>query len=83
MRCPRCGKGTNVVDSRGDKGYVRRRRKCVCGKKFTTLEVDVERPLTGSGPLVEELIETISRQAITEYRAKVMQNIFRIFDFDE
>lgn len=41
MRCPKCKKKTDVVDSRPAAGnQVRRRRKCPkCSHKFTTYEV--------------------------------------------
>lgn len=42
LTCPHCGKNGwhEVIDSRGvpDGGYIRRRRECSCGKRFTTEE---------------------------------------------
>ena len=39
MTCPRCGKGTGVVDSRNYPTRVRRRRVCrSCKFRFTTYE---------------------------------------------
>lgn len=43
--CPKCQqRSTSVVDSRPDqKGeHIRRRRECVCGHRFTTLEISAE-----------------------------------------
>lgn len=42
-KCPTCGKSaSNVVDSRGLEGYVRRRHRCkVCGGSFSTVEITV------------------------------------------
>lgn len=44
MKCPECGKPTDVIDtrSRGD-GGVRRRRRCFNQHKFTTIELPVQR----------------------------------------
>jgi transcriptional regulator NrdR family protein len=49
MNCPECNKESRVVDSRPCKGtrvgenYIRRRRECENGHRFTTKE-DIERP---------------------------------------
>lgn len=38
--CPNCeGRLTSVVDSRDGEEYVRRRRVCPCGHKFSTIEI--------------------------------------------
>lgn len=55
MNCPKCGKKTKVIDSRvaGDRtivcvehqytgSKVRRRHKCKCGIRFSTIEVICE-----------------------------------------
>lgn len=39
MECPYCLGPTWVSDSRRMPGGVRRRRKCHCGKRFTTYEM--------------------------------------------
>lgn len=39
MECPRCSNETRVADSRKFEGYVRRRRLCTCGNRFTTYEM--------------------------------------------
>ena len=37
--CPECGSTDHQVkDTRPMSGYIRRRRKCECGHRFTTLE---------------------------------------------
>lgn len=42
MKCPRCNKSTQVLDSRPDGQSVNRRRQCkVCGHRFTTAETIV------------------------------------------
>jgi len=40
MKCPFCGaSGSRVIDTRGVKDGIRRRRECqVCGRRFTTYE---------------------------------------------
>lgn len=39
MKCTRCGKDTSVVDSRQtEDGFMRRRRVCTAGHRFTTWE---------------------------------------------
>jgi transcriptional regulator NrdR family protein len=39
LRCAECGELLNIVfDSRAEKGYIRRRRKCVNGHRATTVE---------------------------------------------
>lgn len=52
IACPACGKVENgVKDSRANKSdtSIRRRRRCVCGERFTTVEVVV----TGHRALLE------------------------------
>ena len=39
MPCPKCGKDTQIRDSRMAEHGVKRRRVCPNGHKFTTLEV--------------------------------------------
>jgi transcriptional repressor NrdR len=39
MDCPYCGKDSRVLDSRGARDVVRRRRECLgCSRRFTTYE---------------------------------------------
>jgi transcriptional regulator NrdR family protein len=39
LKCPECrGVRLQVVDSRPFEGTIRRRRKCGCGAKFSTIE---------------------------------------------
>ena len=39
MQCPKCCSDENdVKDSRPYKNYIRRRRLCVCGHRYTTIE---------------------------------------------
>lgn len=42
LECPRCGSTTSgVVDTRTGAGFVRRRRQCAAGHRYTTREVIV------------------------------------------
>lgn len=41
MKCPQCGKASDVIDSRITATGVRRRRLCLNEHRFTTREVDV------------------------------------------
>ena len=42
IACPHCGSIDHAVkDSRPGPGYLRRRRYCVCGQRFTTVEIEV------------------------------------------
>jgi len=38
MNCPTCNKGSEVIDSRLIPNGVRRRRQCLNGHRFTTIE---------------------------------------------
>ncbi len=38
MKCPTCGKGSDVIDSRQTLAGVRRRRECLNEHRFTTIE---------------------------------------------
>ena len=43
MICPKCGRGTYVVDSRHKPGRIYRRRECrVCKNRFSTAELNEE-----------------------------------------
>ena len=39
MNCPVCGKGGDVIDSRPTADGQRRRRECLNGHRFTTVEL--------------------------------------------
>lgn len=42
MKCPECGKKSEVIDTRLASYGVRRRHKCkACGHKFTTVEIPI------------------------------------------
>jgi len=51
VTCPACGLDTIVTDSRVTPGYRRRRRKCQCGRKLSTVEISV--PARGCAVLVQ------------------------------
>lgn len=38
IKCPSCAGKSMVVDSRPDKKGIRRRRRCDCGHRFSTIE---------------------------------------------
>lgn len=40
--CPKCGERTAVIEARLVANNVRRRRKCDCGNRFTTLEQPID-----------------------------------------
>lgn len=43
FKCPACGGGTCVTDSRPSGDVIRRRRKCyACGHRMTTMEIPHE-----------------------------------------
>lgn len=45
LSCPKCGAHiSHVVDTRPSGGFVRRRRQCVCGIRYTTHETVQEEP---------------------------------------
>lgn len=57
LTCDRCGGSTKVIDSRGSRGGIRRRRKCIsCGERFTSYEA--------RGELVPQAIETSAMEAL-------------------
>lgn len=41
--CPKCGERTEVIDARVYDKYMRRRRKCECGHRFSTIEVPIDK----------------------------------------
>lgn len=63
MRCPECEAETAVVDSRKVEGTTRRRRECLEGHRFTTLEtvVVVEPREIKTESMVEPWAERILR----------------------
>jgi len=48
MKCPYCSSGdSRVIDTRGARGRIRRRRECIhCHQRFTTYEMIATVPLT-------------------------------------
>jgi transcriptional regulator NrdR family protein len=55
-----CGGGTRVVDSRGTKGAIRRRRECLeCRRRFTTYEARAEHVLSESDVRKIETLEAV------------------------
>jgi transcriptional regulator NrdR family protein len=69
MNCPECDHDKSAcVDSRSNKTYTRRRRKCLkCGHKWTTNEVDVglaDQLRTGNGWTVVDRDKAVKERAI-------------------
>lgn len=57
MKCPTCGRATEVVDSRRVKIGVRRTRTCNSGHRFNTTEI------VGSAPDIERLLKAADQLA--------------------
>jgi transcriptional regulator NrdR family protein len=79
MACPRCGKDSSVLETRGGiANQVRRRRACTdkqdCGMKFSTVEVVIldKRQMAGPVQLIARRdlrkIERLARNALTTGR---------------
>lgn len=59
MKCPECGKPTIVKDSRESGADHRRRRECLNGHKFTTMEYTVGTTNHDLRQLVNQLNEML------------------------
>lgn len=66
MECPYCGSDSRVLDSRGGKETVRRRRECLsCTRRFTTYErlapseIKVQKRDGSTEPFSREKLETL------------------------
>lgn len=59
MKCPKCNCMTHgsVIDSRpsGENG-IRRRRRCECGFRYTSIEIIVSNTHNGSIPLADQTL---------------------------
>lgn len=55
--CPKCGARTEVVDARIYDRYMRRRRKCTCGHRFSTIEIPIKGKDRFSDERLKEQIE--------------------------
>ena len=66
MICPSCKLGANVsvLETRHSPAGIRRRRKCSCGRKFTTIEMIVPDYFSTTGEL--RLIPVSELAAIRE-----------------
>lgn len=59
--CPTCGESTKVIDSRGSRGAIRRRRECLnetCKYRFTTYEAISEQ--LSSRTLIERIMQLLA-----------------------
>lgn len=70
MKC-KCGKGMECVDSRQNEDGRRRRYKCRCGERITTLEVQVD-GTNRKTPVKDTLKENL----YLEFKAKAYDEIF-------
>lgn len=73
VTCPVCcGTESSVIDSRGSQsGWTRRRRKCACGKRFTTLEMLLPDEAEGTSKLAAGInLITYAMALIKEHEAQ-------------
>jgi ribosomal protein S27AE len=65
FKCPQCGGGTGVTDSRPSGDAIRRRRKCYqCGHRLTTMEIPYD--------LFHDLnVEGLRQQVITDMNVMI------------
>lgn len=74
MFCPKCGKATNVVDSRKKPEKVYRRRNCPhCSYSFSTMEVPVRLDMTPE-KVVERLVERPAKVQRTKKETREKMN---------
>lgn len=93
MICTECGEKTNVIDSRWENPYVRRRRMCPkCSKRVTTVEVIVQREFNEANArpsecvlvnrdTLQRLIHTASQEAaqrLIESLAEISNTVTKI-----
>lgn len=55
--CPKCGARTEVINARVYARYMRRRRSCKCGFRFSTIEVPVNRDDRFDDPRLKEQLD--------------------------
>ncbi len=65
MKCPSCNLPSAVLETRTTKLGIRRRRRCECGHKFTTVEVQVPSDRQHD----DARVVILSRAGATEIRA--------------
>lgn len=64
MRCPECGnEKSDCIDSRRE-ALRRRRYKCVCGNRFSTVELYAEKPY----PFTKEEITHLANSGLNGYK---------------
>ena len=74
MKCPECGGGTQVIDSRKMEGYVWRSRKCKdCGVRVSSIEILAGYPLPSHGKFVKELKRTLGDEAIDQFKESMRE----------
>ena len=72
--CPECKAPSSVVETRAAFDSLRRRRKCVHGHKFSTIEVSNETPKK-----IVELVQWAVRNNVTEdFEQYVNEILFNI-----
>jgi hypothetical protein len=57
--CPECSSSTHVIETRLSKTRIRRRRQCVTGHRFTTLEVPHD-----TSKKLKELVKWLASQGL-------------------
>lgn len=88
LLCPKCGKKSEVIDSRLNVDYnaVRRRRRCkICGYRFTTYEsIEFEKPKRIRKEKIEQPEITPEEKKIYEKVAKIERQEEKEFeDWDD
>lgn len=77
MKCPECNEESYVVDSRYCKGtrfgenYIRRRRECGSGHRFSTRE-NIEKPAPG---LSLEAVGKMKKPALIKILSKIISDL--------
>ncbi len=60
IECPECGRDdSQVIDSRRANGAIRRRRRCICGVRYTTYESPVYEGAMLPAELINRLLAEI------------------------
>jgi transcriptional regulator NrdR family protein len=83
LLCPTCKSDAPVIDSRPQGEYRRRRYKCACGERFTTLEVvlGVGKDMKGLGGRGKKITKVdrwkreIEAKAMKQAKAEVSEQL--------
>ena len=78
--CPACGGHDHTVkDSRPGVDYLRRRRYCVCGSRFTTVELMVPH-IRHNASLIPAVVLQRKLNAMPDHHRKIVENLIAAFD---